>query len=106
VSRLLCGAVAENDQFAPGIMNVTDLVEQLRDLLLAQQSPEVPDEGQDDGSLGPKITETHRIARRREHRRIGHVGGDAIPHCEDLPSLRAPCSTSRAGDTLGLGANR
>ena len=52
--RLLGRAVAENDQFAASCVDTGDVVTQLRDLLLAEDSAEVADHREEDGLALPE----------------------------------------------------
>lgn len=52
--RLLWSAIPEDDEFGACFMDARDVVAELRDLLLAEESAEVADHREDDRALGPK----------------------------------------------------
>ena len=60
--RLLRRSVADRDQLGAGLRDLACGVAQLRDLLLAEQSPEVTQEHENDGRLLPEIAEPDGLA--------------------------------------------
>jgi len=76
-SSLFRGAVADDHQLSAGAVNAGDVVAQLRDLLFAKESAEVPYEREHHRLLRPKIDDLARLARCVKHFDL-RQSGDAI----------------------------
>ena len=64
---MLGAAVADDDQFGATAANLGKRVTQLRDLLAAEDSAKVADEGEDDRLLVPQVTQAHGLSVRIKH---------------------------------------
>jgi hypothetical protein len=58
----MLGPVADNDQFCAASVNSVDLAAQLRHLLAAEESGEVPDECNDGGLSRPRVAKLVLLA--------------------------------------------
>ena len=71
--------VPDDSERGSAAVNLGHEVTQLRDLLSAEDSPEVPDEDEDGRALAPEITEAMRMACEIEDRERGEAFGDVHP---------------------------
>ena len=67
VDRMLRLAVADDDQFGAAAADVWKCVTQLRDLLAAEDSTKVADEGEDHRLVTPEVSQPNGLAGRIQH---------------------------------------
>ncbi len=79
-ASLFRGAVADDHQLSASAVNAGDVVAQLRDLLFAEESAEVPYERKHHRLLGPKIDDLARLARCVQHFDLRHSGIHVCRH--------------------------
>ena len=77
VDRMLWPAVADDDQLGTAAADLCKRVTQLRDLLAAEDSTKVADEGEHDRLLAPEITEANGVAVRIQHADVFQAHGRA-----------------------------
>ena len=79
IDRMLGAAVADDDQLRATVANLGKRVTQLRNLLAAEESAKVADEGEHHGLLAPQITEANVPPVRIEHADVFETPGNI--HC-------------------------
>jgi hypothetical protein len=77
---LLGRAVPEDDQLGACFVNARDVVAEPGDLLLAEQSPEVPDHCEDDRPLVPERAQPYVVSVGVEHGALGEAGDGFVWH--------------------------
>jgi len=76
IDCMLGPAVADDDQLGTTAADLGKCVTQLRDLLAAEDSTKVADEGEHDRLLGPQIAEANGMAIGIQHADVFQVLGD------------------------------
>lgn len=78
--QMLGLAGADDEQLAPALVDLRQDLDEASDLLVAKQSAEVADEGEDDGPVLPVAAERDRRAALVEHGERRQRRGQGIAH--------------------------
>jgi len=87
-------AVPDDHELGPARVNLRQDIAQLRDLLAAEDSAEVADESQNDGSLAPQGAEPHAATVGIEQFQTGQTFGDS----HERPPGRSRGANQGAGE--------